>query len=113
MNYNELTFIAKENNYTMSKLAEEIGFSRVWLKESIEKKTIPWAKMAILCEKLAISPNELMDWPVPTGGNYAAHIQGNNTQNSTEAITVLAQQLDKKDREINRLLTILEKFKLK
>ena len=82
-------------------------------RTSIEAKKLPWDKMDNLCKILEITPNELMDWPVPTGGNYAAHIQGNNTQNSNEAIGVLAKQLDKKDREINRLLTILEKFKLK
>jgi len=111
MNYNELTFLAKEKKITLSQLANDIGMTLTGFRTSIEAKKLPWDKMDTLCKILDITPNELMDWPAVPSGNYAAHIQGNNTQNSTEAIAIIAAQLDKKDREIDRLLKILEKRK--
>ena len=111
MTYNELTFLAKEKKITMSQLAVEIGFSRGGFKDSIEKRTMPWDKILSLCQILGISPNELLGWEAAPGGNYAAHIGGSNTQNSTEAITALSAQLKEKDRQIDRLLKIVEKGK--
>lgn len=111
MTYNELTFLAKEKKITMSQLAVEIGFSRGGFKDSIEKRTMPWDKILSLCQILGISPNELLGWETAPGGNYAAHIGGSNTQNSTEAITALSAQLKEKDRQIDRLLKIVEKGK--
>lgn len=111
MTYNELTFLAKEKKITMSQLAVEIGFSRGGFKDSIEKRTMPWDKILSLCQILGISPNELLGWETAQGGNYAAHIGGSNTQNSTEAITALSAQLKEKDRQIDRLLKIVEKGK--
>lgn len=114
MNYNELTFLAKEKKITMSQLANDIGMTLTGFRTSIETRKLPWEKMDILCKILDITPNELMDWPTASaGGNYAAYIHGNNTQNSNEAIGIIAKQLDKKDKEIDRLLLIIEKFKLK
>ena len=43
------------------------------------------------------------------GGVYAANITGGNTQNSSEAIRVLADQLKEKDRQISKLLSMLGK----
>lgn len=111
MTYNELTFLAKEKKITMSQLAVEIGFSRGGFKDSIEKRTMPWDKILSLCHILCISPNELLGWEAAPGGNYAAHIGGSNTQNSTEAITALSAQLKEKDRQIDRLLKIVERGK--
>lgn len=111
MTYNELTFLAKEKKITMSQLAVEIGFSRGGFKDSIEKRTMPWDKILSLCQILGISPNELLGWETAPVGNYAAHIGGSNTQNSTEAITALSAQLKEKDRQIDRLLKIVERGK--
>lgn len=111
MNYNELTFLAKEKKITMSQLANDIGMTLTGFRTSIEARKLPWEKMDILCKILDITPNELMDWSSVSAGVYAANIHGNNTQNSTEAIAIIAAQLDKKDREIDRLLKIIERIK--
>lgn len=114
MTYNELTFLAKEKKITMSQLAVEIGFSRGGFKDSIEKRTMPWDKILSLCQILGISPNELLGWEtatVPVNGNYASHVSGGNTQNSNETIAALSDQLKEKDKQIDRLLKILEKNK--
>lgn len=112
MNYNELTFLAKEKKITMSELAKQIGMTLTGFKPSIENGTFPINKVLPLCQMLGISPNELLGWPEhESGGNYAANIGGSNTQNSTETITALGAQLEEKDRQIDRLLKIIEKNK--
>lgn len=111
MNYNELTFLAKEKKITLSDLAKQIGLTRQGLQTTIERGTFPINKVLPLCEILDLSPNELLGWSSPMGGNYAAHIGGSNTQNSNEVILALIDQLKEKDRQIDRLLKILEKNK--
>lgn len=112
MNYNELTFLAKEKKITLTELAGQIGLTRQGLQTTIERGTFPINKVLPLCQILGISPNELLGWPGhESGGNYATNIGGSNTQNSTEAITALGAQLKEKDRQIDRLLKIIEKNK--
>lgn len=111
MNYNELTFLAKEKKITMSQLAKEIGMTLTGLKPSIEKGTFPINKVDPLCKVLGITPNDFIGWDAPAigSGNYAAHIGGDNTQNSNEVIAALKDQLKEKDRQIDRLLKVVEK----
>lgn len=111
MNYNELTFLAKEKKFTMSKLAKQIGMTLTGFKPSIENGTFPINKVLPLCQILGISPNELLGWETAMAGNYAAHIGGSNTQNSNESIQALSEQLKEKDKQIDRLLKLVEKGK--
>lgn len=124
MNYNELTFLVKEKSITLSSLAKEIGMTLTGFKPAIERKTLPWEKIEALCRILGISPNEFFGWDggVPSfgSGNYASHVSGGNTQNSNEAIQALREELKEKggvikekDRQISRLLGIMERDKLK
>jgi DNA-binding Xre family transcriptional regulator len=123
MNYNELTFLAKEKNITLTSLAKEIGMTPTGFKPAIERKTLPWEKIETLCGILNITPNDLFGWSqesVSGNGNYAANISGGNTQNSNEAILALREELKsqraiikEKDKQINRLLAVIEKNKLK
>lgn len=111
MNYNEIAFLAKEKKITLANLAEQLGITRQGLQTTIERGSFPINKVVPLCQILGISPNELLGWEAAPGGNYAAHIGGSNTQNSTEAITALSAQLKEKDRQIDRLLKIVERGK--
>lgn len=111
MNYNEIAFLAKEKKITLANLAEQLGITRQGLQTTIERGSFPINKVVPLCHILGISPNELLGWEAAPGGNYAAHIGGSNTQNSTEAITALSAQLKEKDRQIDRLLKIVERGK--
>ena len=115
MNYNELTFLAKEKKITLTELAGQIGLTRQGLQTTIERGTFPINKVAPLCRILGITPNDFIGWDAPAvgSGNYASHIGGDNTQNSNEAIEALKDQLKEKDRQIDRLLKIIEKNKLK
>ena len=116
MNYNKLKCIAGENGYTMEMLAEKIGISTAGLKKGIESVKLGWNYICKICDTLSISPNQFFGWEEETpsvgSGNFASHITGGNTQNSNEAIKALKDQLKEKDKQIDRLLKIIEKNKM-
>ena len=103
--------LAKQKKILQKDLCQRLDITPAGFKRGIEKGTLPINKVVPLCQILGISPNELLGWEAAPGGNYAAHIGGSNTQNSTEAITALSAQLKEKDRQIDRLLKIVEKNK--
>ena len=111
MTYNEIKFIAESKNLQIGDLDDQLGLARNGLKRSFERQTLSMSNVAQLCQILGITPNEFFGWeePVAAGGNYASHVTGGNTQNSNEAIKALKDQLKEKDRQIGRLLSILEK----
>lgn len=111
MEYNDLMILAKQKKILQKDLCQRLDITPAGFKRGIEKGTLPINKVVPLCQVLGISPNELLGWETAPGGNYAAHIGGSNTQNSTEAITALSAQLKEKDRQIDRLLKIVEKGK--
>jgi DNA-binding Xre family transcriptional regulator len=111
MDYNEIKFIAESKNMQICDLDDELGLARNGLKRSFERQTLSMSKVLQLCHILGITPNQLLGWPDAqnVSGNYASNISGGNTQNSNEAIKALKDQLKEKDKQIGRLLTILEK----
>lgn len=119
MNYNELYLLIKQKGFTVKSICNQIEMTSNGFKDAIEKQTLPWIKIEKLCSILDVTPNDLLGWPVVQGnGNYATNISGVNTQNSNEAILTLREELrDKssiikeKDKQINRLLAIIEKWK--
>ena len=111
MEYNDLMILAKQKKILQKDLCQRLDITPAGFKRGIEKGTLPINKVVPLCQILGISPNELLGWETAPVGNYAAHIGGSNTQNSTEAITALSAQLKEKDRQIDRLLKIVEKGK--
>ena len=116
MNYNKLKCIAEEKGYTMKMLAEKIEISTAGLKKGIDKVKLGWDYISKICDTLSISPNQFFGWEEETpsvgSGNFASNISGGNTQNSNEAIKALREQLKEKDKQIDRLLKIIEKNKM-
>lgn len=123
MNYNELKFITTEKGYTMESLAKEVKISSAGLKKGIDTCKLGMDYIIKICNALSITPNKFFGWEEskPSGsGNFASNISGGNTQNSNEAIVALKDELKEqraiikeKDKQINRLLTIIERNKLK
>ena len=102
----------KDLGMTQRQLADKLNMSDKSISKWERGVCLPDVSVYLdLCQILGISPNELLGWEAAPGGNYAAHIGGSNTQNSTEAITALSAQLKEKDRQIDRLLKIVEKGK--
>lgn len=111
MEYNDLMILAKQKKILQKDLCQRLDITPAGFKRGIEKGTLPINKVVPLCQILGISPNKLLGWEAAPGGNYAEHIGGSNTQNSTEVITALSAQLKEKDRQIDRLLKIVERGK--
>ena len=55
MNYNELKRVAESKNFTIKRLAEEIGLTSNGLKRSIEGETMSIKTLRDLCDILQIS----------------------------------------------------------
>ena len=124
MDYNDIAFLAKQKKVTLETVAKSAGLkSRQGLQTSMQGKSIKWENIELLCHYLEITPNELFGWSQDSNlgnGNYASHISGGNTQNSNESIQALREELKsqraiikEKDKQINRLLSIIERNKLK
>lgn len=117
MNYNKLKSILSEKKITVADFSEQLQMTRQGLQKSLDNGLLPYEKVLLCCQLLSISPNEFYGWEEETSsfgnGNYASHISGGNTQNSNEAIKALKEQLKEKDKQIDRLLRIIEKNKLK
>lgn len=119
MIYNDLQIIAKSKGIMIKDLADRLGFTSNGLKRSIETGKFPIEKVMPLCQIVGITVGEFFgETPQVTTGNYAAHIIGGNTQNSNEAIMALREELKEqrnlikeKDKQIDRLLGIIEKGK--
>lgn len=102
--------LAKQKEFTVGGFCEAIGMTRQGLEPSLERHTIAMNKIERICQLLSITPNYFFGLPDQAGGgNYAANISGGNTQNSTESIKALKDQLKEKDKQINRLISLLEK----
>lgn len=117
MNYSELKSLLTKNKIKVKKAAEIAGYAENSFKIAFEDGTMSYSKVPGICELIGISPNEFFGWPqkeeVSGNGNYASHISGGNTQNSNEAIHALKDQLKEKDKQIDRMLKIIEKNKFK
>lgn len=111
MEYNDLMILAKQKKILQKDLCLRLDITPAGFKRGIENGTFPINKVVSLCQAIGITPNELLGWETTTAGNYAAHIGGSNTQNSNETIAALIEQLKEKDKQIDRLLKIIEKNK--
>lgn len=120
MNYNKLKSILSERKIIVADFSKQLKMTRQGLQKSLNKGDLPYKKIQQCCNLLSISPNDFFEWGEPVAGVYASNISGVNTQNSNEAILALREELKEKggiikekDKQINRLLTIIEKGKSK
>lgn len=115
MDYNDLMILLKQKDLQLEELCQKVDITADGLRKGIKNNSLALRYIKPLCNALNISPNEFIGWEEfnPTSGVYASNISGINTQNSNEAIKALHDQLKEKDKQINRLLAIIEKNKLK
>lgn len=120
MNYNKLKSILSERKITVADFSEQLKMTRQGLQKSLDNGLFSYEKILQCCRLLSISPNEFFEWDEPVAGVYASNISGINTQNSNEAILSLREELKEKggiikekDKQINRLLGIIERNKFK
>ena len=72
MNYNELKRVAESKNFTIKRLAEEIGLTSNGLKRSIEAETMSIKTLRDLCDILQISIAEFFGEATPDDGHWVA-----------------------------------------
>lgn len=112
MIYNELKSLLTKHKKKVKDAAEIAGYAENSFKVAYEEGTMSFSKVPLLCEFIGVSPNEFFGWeennPSNVSGNFASHVSGGNTQNSNEAIKALKDQLKEKDKQIDRLLKIIE-----
>ena len=72
MNYNELKRVAESKNFTIKRLAEEIGLTSNGLKRSIEGETMSIKTLRDLCDILQISIAEFFGEATPDDGQWVA-----------------------------------------
>lgn len=120
MDYNELNILIKRKNFSLKDFCSAIGITSTGLKKGIDNGSLALRYVQAACETLGVTPNEFMGWTIDesTPGVYASNISGVNTQNSNEAIQALREELKEKggiikekDKQINRLLGIIERGK--
>lgn len=124
MDYNELKSIIQKNKKKIKDAEKIAGYAENSFKVAYESGTMSFSKVPLLCGYIGITPNEFFGWGEESqsfgNGNYASHVSGGNTQNSNEAILSLREELKEKggiikekDKQINRLLGIIERNKFK
>ena len=72
MNYNELKRVAESKNFTIKRLAEEIGLTSNGLKRSIEGETMSIKTLRDLCDILQISIAEFFGEGTTGDGQWVA-----------------------------------------
>lgn len=111
MKYSELKSILANKEITIADFCKQLQFTRQGLQKSLDTGMFPSNKVIAACQILGISPNDFMGWPSNSGCNVmAVNLGGSSHQNSSETISALREQLNEKDRQINRLLSIIEKW---
>lgn len=120
MKYNKLKIILAERQIQITDFSEQLKMTRQGLQRSLDSDKLPYDKVVVCCKLLGLTPNEFFGWETSSsvGGNYASNVSGGNTQNSDTAILALRDELKEKgsiikekDKQINRLLGIIENSK--
>lgn len=113
MKYSKLKSILSERKIVIADFCKQLQITRQGLQKSLDNDQLPYNKILLSCHILGITPDEFFEWENAVGinGVYASNISGINTQNSNEAIQALKDQLKEKDKQINKLLGIIEKGK--
>ncbi len=110
MKYNKLKSLLYQKEITVAEFCEKLQLTRQGLQKSLDNDLLPYNKVAKCCEILGISPNDFFEWetehvtPLPY---MAAEGYVNNATKNKEW-NALLNQLAVKDREIDRLLRIIE-----
>lgn len=111
LNYNEIKKRIMDKEMTVSTFCEKLKFTRPGLQKSLDNGMLPVNKLFELCELLEITPNQFMEWddvePVQYVAEEGLYCKAPKSSGIKE-ISLLSKQLAVKDKEIDRLLRILE-----
>lgn len=111
MVYSEVKDLCETKKITIAALADHIGMTRQGLKASLDNNKLSSDKLFMLCKYLQITPNQFFRIPENATiiGNNIQQTGAVNMQQVQNGIDILQQQLAKKDEQIDKLLTLLNK----
>ena len=111
LTYNELQDLCTARKITIGRLANHIGMTRQGLAGAMERQSLGVRYVAAICNFLQITPNQFFripEKPIQIGN----HVEQNgmvNMQQIQSGMDILKDQLAVKDRQIEQLLTLLNK----
>lgn len=111
LNYYELQDLCRARNFTVAELCGRVGITRQGLQSGLERQSLGVKYVFAICELLKITPNQFFRMPDTTTviGNNVQQTGTINMQQIQDGMDVLHEQLAVKDRQIEQLLTLLNK----
>lgn len=109
MNFNDLQNVCRKNKITATSVAEHLGLSYYGFKKALNNKTLAIKHVEEICNLMCITPDEFFG--LKKNGNMQTQNGGiGNTQfMDAGTVSVLQDQLKKKDEQISMLLQLLNK----
>lgn len=110
LTYSELQDICLAQKITMSEFVNAIGITYQGLKSALDRQSLGVKYVINICNLLHITPNQFfhLENNITNNNGYIHGLL--NTQNvGIAGIDVLKEQLTKKDEQIDKLLTLLNK----
>lgn len=110
MKYNRLKSLLSSKEITITDFCEQIQITRQGLQKSLDNDQLPYNKVMQSCLILGITPNDFFEWETESIPYIAAErIPYNDTTDSrSNEVAFLRQQISMKDKEIDRLLRLME-----
>lgn len=111
LNYFELQDICSAKKITIAELCKRIGITRQGLQSGLERQSLGVRFVTAICNELKITPNQFFRMPENTTiiGNNIQQTGAVNMQQIQDGMDILREQLAVKDRQIEQLLTLLNK----
>ena len=110
MNYEYVKEVCRVNHISLRTICKEVGISMDGLKRGMENDSLAARYIMPLCKSINTTPNLLFN--IKDGQNYGTQTQNGgvgNTQIMESGMAALQEQLREKDKQISRLLSIIEK----
>lgn len=109
MDYGIIREICRVNKISLQTVAKEAGLTAEGLKRGFERDSLAVKYILPICKSLCISPNRLFGYEEQRKTVNQTQTGGvGNTQIVQEGFSALHEQLQEKDRQITKLLYIME-----
>lgn len=109
MDYEQFKNICRINKIAMQDLADEIGMTQDGLKKGLLSGGLAIRYVLPLCKLLAMTPNRFFGIEEKTTTSQTQNGGVGNTQIMESGMAALQEQLREKDKQIDKLLILLEK----
>lgn len=108
LDYSEIKALAKQQGVTIRHLCNLVNMTDNGFKSSIETGNFAAKNVILICEKLKISPNEFFGFDTNSSLTINQSGMQNSQTNNLSSISALEKQLEVKDQQIDKLLSMLK-----